>query len=184
MHGQMQNRGPMAQPMQQQLSLQQQRGGKRSSTSPGEEVCRYSSSDYSYVVSLLLTWNTSIRHYPETNSPRQTVSANAKLLRILRSSNSNSRSRNRNSRSNSNSNNSSSRSPSNSHSHNSHSKRHIRHSSSTNRNNPRWHPLVRFSRAYSICKELGMRGACLCLAVRVLPVDLVAHRCIQWEWGR
>jgi hypothetical protein len=42
--GQMQNRGQMAQPMQQQLSMQQQRVGKRNSTSPGEEVrCRPSS---------------------------------------------------------------------------------------------------------------------------------------------
>ncbi|KAI0247909.1 hypothetical protein BJV78DRAFT_1285203 [Lactifluus subvellereus] len=37
MPGQLQNRGPMAQPMQQQLSMQQQRGAKRNSTSPGEE---------------------------------------------------------------------------------------------------------------------------------------------------
>jgi len=129
-------------------------------------------------LSLPLTWNTSIKHYPETNSPRQTVSANAKLLRILRSSNSNRRNRNRNRRSNSNSNSNSSRSRSNSHSH---SKRHIRHSS--NSSNPRWHPLVRFSRVYSICQEPGIRGACLCLAGRVLLVDLV-HRCIKWEWGR
>jgi hypothetical protein len=38
MPGQLQNRGPMAQPIQQQLSMQQQRGAKRNSTSPGEEV--------------------------------------------------------------------------------------------------------------------------------------------------
>ncbi|KAI9507670.1 hypothetical protein F5148DRAFT_999071 [Russula earlei] len=38
MHGQMPNRGPMPQPMQQQMSMQQQRVAKRSSTSPGEEV--------------------------------------------------------------------------------------------------------------------------------------------------
>ncbi|KAH9971663.1 hypothetical protein BGW80DRAFT_429398 [Lactifluus volemus] len=37
MPGQLQNRGPMAQPIQQQLSMQQQRGAKRNSTSPGEE---------------------------------------------------------------------------------------------------------------------------------------------------
>ncbi|KAF8273141.1 hypothetical protein EI94DRAFT_54011 [Lactarius quietus] len=42
MHGPMQNRGPLAQPMQQQLSMQQQRGAKRNSTSPGEEVRRIS----------------------------------------------------------------------------------------------------------------------------------------------
>jgi hypothetical protein len=42
MHGPLQNRGPLAQPMQQQLSMQQQRGAKRNSTSPGEEVRRIS----------------------------------------------------------------------------------------------------------------------------------------------
>jgi hypothetical protein len=44
--GQMQNRGPMPQPMQQQLSMQPQRVGKRSSTSPGEEVRCYPSGHY------------------------------------------------------------------------------------------------------------------------------------------
>ena len=141
------------------------------------------------LVSFPLTWITSIKHYPETNSPHQTVSANAKLLRILRSSNSNRRNRNPRSNSNSNSSNSSSSSSSNSnssrsnshnHSHHSHSKRH-----SSNHTNLRWLPLVLFiSRVYSLCQEPGMRGACLCLAGRVILVDSVAHRCIQWEWDR
>lgn len=41
--GRLQNRGPMTQPpMQQQVSLQQQRVGKRTNTSSGEEVRRCS----------------------------------------------------------------------------------------------------------------------------------------------
>ena len=44
MHGPLQNLESLAQLMEQQLSIQQQRGAKRNSTSPGEEVRRISTS--------------------------------------------------------------------------------------------------------------------------------------------
>jgi hypothetical protein len=168
--GQMQNRGPMAQPMQQQLSMQPQRVGKRSSTSPGEEV---RSGHYLDIGQLIVNWFVSIEHYPETTSPRRIVSAHARLLRVLANSNSNSNSRNHNRNSRSTSTSTSNRSP-NHRNRNSHNHNHSHHSS--NSNNLRWRPLAPFRRVSSLC------GACPCLAGRPLPVDLVPRRCIKWEW--
>ena len=186
--GQMQNRGSMAQPMQQQLSMQQQRvGGKRSSTSPGEEV-RCCPPGHHLDIDQLITYRfVSTEYYPETSSPRPIVSANARPLRILgtsssSSSSSNNNNSNRNSNRNRNNNNNnrnsnrnnrststSSRSPNHRHS-NSHNHRH-----SNNSNNLRWRPSARFRRVYSPCPGLDLCGACICPAGRALPVDLVAH---------
>jgi hypothetical protein len=79
--GRLPNRGPMTQPMQQQLSLQQQRVGKRTNTSPGEEVRRCSPGHRLNGIGLLIAHRfVSINHFPDMTSPRQVVSANAWLL--------------------------------------------------------------------------------------------------------